>query len=526
MQIEAQLRINLADVLKCSASARPDSLCILDGDRRLTYAEMQQKADDVASGLQSLGLGKGDAVALWLPNCPEFLAAKFGIARMGGVMVGMNPRYREREAAAILGSSEAQAIITAPELDGFDYGASLASMGASLPKLKTIIMVGECETAMSWDDLLSAGRAHNFEPVAVDPERDPCALVYTSGTTGQPKGAILTHINQVATAANVVDALELTFTDKMLGAVPLFHAFGMAPATDSTIMAGAATIMMRAFNAEEALKIIEGEKITVQHAVPTMVILEILALECQPYDVSSLRTGQVGGAPVPAGLAIRARDAMGWEFANTLGLTECMCVSIVRAGSDERVRDTTSGTFLKYIEGKVVDEDGRELPPGEVGELCCRGPSVISGYFIAAGVIEERLDAEGWLRTGDMASLDEDGNLSVVARKKEVVIRGGYNIYPEELEHILMEHAGVGDCAVIGLPDEVLGEKVCACVVPGEGNIPALEELVAHCRNSGVADYKKPDVLHVIEQVPRTPVGKIQRVILRDEVVKTLSKGS
>lgn len=522
MRVDDNLRVNLAEVLHRSAQAHPTALCLVDGDRRITYRECATLVRELAGALQSLGLRKGDVVATCLPNSVEYVAAYFAIAQMGGVLVALNPRYRERELEYILGSAEAKVILTIPELGGFAHAAALRGLRPKLPALHTIVTVGGDGGSLTWEELLARGRGHPFDPVPVRPEKDLCLIVYTSGTTGPPKGAMQTHQNQVSCAANTADALRLTHADIVLAAIPLSHAFGMAPTLGATFLAGGAMVLMREFKPEEALALIEREKITIQHAVPTMVILELDAMERRPHNVSSLRTGIVGGAPMPPGLPERARRIMGWELGNCLGITECCVIALARTLDEEWVRDTTAGPLVKRMEAKVVDEAGRPVSPNQVGELCCRGPSVIPGYYKRPDLNAQQFDAEGWFRTGDMVKLDERGNLTVVGRKKEMIIRGGYNIFPDEIEELIRSHPGVRDCAVIGLPDPVLGEKICACVVFREGAELDLGRLRQHCLARGAADFKPPDVLHVIPHVPRTGIGKVQRVILRESVLKDL----
>ncbi len=512
----------LADVLRTRAEARPDAPLLVADDRVLSYGEVDREADAFAAALHQLGVEPGDRVAVDLPNRPEFVVALLGAARLGCVVVPLNPGYTSRDLQYMLRNSEAVAVVTPERYGGTDYLQLFESLLFELPELQYLVTVGEedlwyDDRIFQFEDLVSSGRGRELPRVTVDPGSDTLAILYTPGTTGKPKGVELTHANLVETARATAGALGLRSEDVTLCSVPLFHIFGLGAALATCLASGSALVLQESFDAAGALRLVERHGVTVLHGVPTMFVMELRELDRMDEagepapDLSSLRTGIVAGAPVRPELVRSARASLVPDLEIAYGLTETSpTVTITRPEDPAALREETVGRPLEGVELRVLDQDGTPLPLETVGELAVRGFNVMRGYHRQPGETSASFSEDGFFLTGDLATIDDEGYVRIVGRKSDVVIRGGYNVHPREVEDHLRAHPAVLEAVVLGVPHDVLGELVCACVRPVEGALISGEELREYCRDD-LTDYKVPDLVRFFDVFPMTSTGKPRR---------------
>jgi long-chain acyl-CoA synthetase len=488
------LNANLACMLVETAERYPDRPAIRLDDAVLTYRELGDATARAAGLLRAKGVGPGDRVGLMLPNVPAFAVAYYGILRAGGVVVPMNVLLKGREVAFYLEDPEATALVAWHEFEGpAREGAEAA--GAEL------VIVG----TDAFERLLAEA-----DPLPETAERDgsdTAVLLYTSGTTGTPKGAELTHANMATncevSARTLYDAHE---RDVYLGALPLFHAFGQTCAMNASVRVGSCLTLLPRFDAGKALEIIERDGVTIFEGVPTMYHAMLNHPERDGIDVSSVRLCVSGGSAMPVEVMRAFEEAFGAEILEGYGLSETSPVASYNHPHRPR-KPGSIGTPIEGVEMRAVDEDGNDVPQGEVGEIVIRGHNVMKGYWQRPDATAEVMRG-GWLHTGDVATVDEDGYFFIVDRKKDMIIRGGYNVYPREIEEVLYEHPAVSEAAVVGVPDEAMGEEVGAAVAlkPGEDVDPA--ELTAFVKQR-VAAYKYPRRIWFVDDLPKGPTGKI-----------------
>lgn len=510
---------SVAEVLSIRAAEAPDHPMVVLGDRRLTYGQVEAKADALAAALYELGIEAGDRIALNLPNWPEFIVAMFAAAKLGAIIVPLNPKYTTPELQYMLRHSESAVVVTAENWDGIDYLARFENFLTSLPELQYVVSVGEedlwyDDRIYQFEDLESSGEGGSYPKPDVDAEEDLFAIVYTSGTMGKPKGVSLTHTNLLWAAIASVEAIELKPEDVVFGITILFNVFGLATGVLGTAAAGATLVLQENLDPAEALEITEREKVTVYHGVPTSFILDLHEPSLSSRDLSTIRTGIVAGAPVADELMARVRRDIVPDLRIAYGLTETgSTVTITHEDDPEGKKLSTVGRPVEGVELKVLDLDGSPLPIESVGEVAVRGPGVMQGYYRQPGETAHAFTEDGFFLSGDLGMVDEEGYLHILGRRKEMIIRGGFNVYPREVEDRLHAHPAVLDVAVVGLPHEVLGEVACACVVPVEGAIVTGEEIKDFCREV-MADYKVPDLVRFLDGFPMTGSGKVRRVEL------------
>lgn len=508
----------VAEALEARVAEDPDRVFLVSGDQRLTYGQVDHQARALAAGLQQLGIEAGDRVALDLPNWSEFVVSMFAAAKLGAVIVPLNPRYTLPELQYMLRHSEAAAVVSAEDFGGTDYLELFEGFLTSLPELQYLVTVGPADLwyddrIYQFEDLLSSGEGRELVPAESSPD-DVFAILYTSGTMGKPKGVSLTHASLLETAGATVDAIGVTADDVVFGVTTVFHVFGLGPGILGTLVAGASLVLQEQFDPAEALELIERHGATVHYGVPTVFITELRALDAGDYDVSSLRTGIVAGAPVSDELVRRIQKELVPELCVAYSLTEtASTVAITRPDDPVGKQVHTVGKPLAGVEFRVLDFDGSVLPEESLGEIGVKGPGVMKGYYRQPGETSHSFDDDGYFLTGDLGMVDEEGYLHIVGRRKELIIRGGFNVYPREVEDRLHAHPAVMDVAVVGLPHEVLGEQVCACVVPVEGAIITGEEIKEWCRGA-LADFKVPDLVRFFDSFPLTGSGKVRRVEL------------
>jgi fatty-acyl-CoA synthase len=510
---------SVAQVLEERAREHPERAFLVFGDRRFTYRQVDARASALAAALHELGVERGDRIALDLPNWPEFVVSMFAAAKLGAVIVPFNPRYTVPELQYMLRHSEATVVICAETFNGVDYLQLFENFLTSLPDLQYLVTVGKedlwyDDRIYQFEDLESSGAGRALPQVEVDPAEDVFAILYTSGTMGKPKGVALTHENLLATAAATADAIDLDESDVVFGVATVFHVFGLGPGVLGTLLAGAGLVLQEQFDPADALDIIERNRVTVHYGVPTVYITELRENEHARRDLSSLRAGIVAGAPVGDDMLRRIRAELCPNLCVAYSLTEtASTVAMTRLDDAEEKAVFTVGRPLPVSEVRILDLDGTVLPEESLGEIAVRGAGVMKGYYRQPGETSQSFDEDGFFLTGDLGMVDDEGYVHIVGRRKELIIRGGFNVYPREVEDRLHAHPAVLDVAVVGLPHEVLGEQVCACIQPVEGAIITGEEIKEWCRST-LADYKIPDIVRFFDSFPLTGSGKVRRVEL------------
>ena len=491
--------MNLATNLARSARAHADRVAVRLGEHATTYRDLDDRSGRVAGLLAEHGIRPGDRVGVMLPNIPDFAAVYYGVLRAGAVVVPMNPLLKAREIAYYLADSGAR-LIFAGEPAAMQVGAGAETAGA-----RSVIVDD------TFGDLLSGSA--RFDSVVDRNGSDTAVILYTSGTTGTPKGAELTHDNLCRNAEVVVRTLlELTADDVIFGGLPLFHSFGQTCTLNAAIAAGACLTLLPRFDPARALEIIATHRATVFAGVPTMYGALLAVPARNDYDVSALRVCMSGGAALPVEVLRAFDQTFGCQVLEGYGLSETSPVASFNHPHRER-KAGSIGTPVDGVQMRVLDPNGNEVPPGEIGEIAISGHNVMKGYWqrpqdTAAAI------PDGWFRTGDIGKVDEDGYFVIVDRKKDMIIRGGYNVYPREIEEVLYEHPDVAEAAVVGLPDPLLGEEVAAAVALKQGATVTVDELRAHVK-AQVAAYKYPRHVWFVDSLPKGPTGKI----LKREIV-------
>src|SRR3954471_8437600 len=487
---------NLATILTETAEKHGDKTAFKLDDTELSYALLDEGSARIAGLLRSKGLEPGDRVGLMMPNVPYFPVIYYGILRAGGVVVPMNVLLKKREVAFYLDDPGAKLLYAWGDF------AEAAEAGAEETGTEVILVKpGEFEK-------LLADQEPDID-MADASEGDTAVILYTSGTTGKPKGAELTHSNLSKNSKGVSEKLgEMTGDDVLLGALPLFHSFGQTCTMNSAVSVGSTVTMLPRFDPDKALEIIERDRVTLFQGVPTMYNAMLHSESCDSADCSSLRICMSGGAAMPAELMRAFEEKFGCMILEGYGLSETSPVASFNHPDRER-KPGSIGTPIEGVEMQVWDDDGNEVPQGEVGEIVIRGHNIMKGYWNRDDANKDAITADGWFRTGDMATVDEDGYFFIVDRKKDLIIRGGYNVYPREIEEVLYEHPAVSEAAVVGVPDESMGEEVGAAVVLKPGAEASADEIRAFVKER-VAAYKYPRKIWFPEDgLPKGPTGKI-----------------
>jgi fatty-acyl-CoA synthase len=520
-----------------------DALIVRHQKIRWTYRDLQAQVDAVAAGLLALGLEPGQRVGIWSPNNAEWVLAQFGTAKAGLILVNINPAYRLAELEYALNKSGCVALITASRFKTSDYLGMLRELApelahaapgklhaAKLPGLRLVIAIAaEGEPGMlPFAAIAGRGGDNERQRLAELAETlqfdDPINIQFTSGTTGFPKGATLTHHNILNNGYFTARAMKFTEADRLCIPVPLYHCFGMVLGNLACLTHGAAMVYPSdAFDPLATLEAVEAERCTALHGVPTMFIAEMDHPDFAKFDLSSLRTGIMAGSPCPIEVMKRAVAAMHLdEITIAYGMTETSPVSFQSSTDDplER-RVSTVGRIQPHVEAKIVDAEGRVVPRGTPGEFLTRGYCVMLGYWNDPERTAESIDRAGWMHTGDLATIDDEGYCNIVGRIKDMVIRGGENVYPREIEEFLYRHPKVQDVQVIGVPDPRYGEELCAWVKLRDGEAATTEEIRAFCHGQ-IAHYKVPRYIKFVDAFPMTVTGKIQKFLMREETIREL----
>lgn len=522
-----------------------DAVIFAPTRERLSWHTLARRAEDVAAGLLALGVNRGDRVGIWAPNCIEWLLVQLGTARIGAILVNVNPAYQTVELEHALRKTQCRVLVMAARHKSSDYAAMLKSLApeietspvtaplrlARFPSLERVVLIGagqEVAGMLPFGQLAKlAGPAHrNRLPAlsaALDPD-DPINIQFTSGTTGVPKGATLSSRNIVNNARYSAKAMGLTSQDRLCIPVPLYHCFGMVLGVLACASTGAAMVFPGAgFDAAETLQTVQDYRCTALHGVPAMFIAELGLPGFSGYDLSSLRTGIMAGAPCPVEVMRRVVSEMHMsEVTIGYGMTETSPISFQSAVDDPFDRRvSTVGRILPHLDVKIVDKQGHIVPTGQRGELCTRGYAVMLGYWDDLEATREAVDAAGWMHSGDLATLDADGYCNIVGRVKDMLIRGGENVFPREVEEYLYRHPKILEAQVFGVPDAKLGEEVCAWILLKPGLGATEEEIRDFCRGQ-IAHFKVPRYIRFVAELPKTVTGKPQKFAMREAMMRDL----
>ncbi|MGQ9007779.1 AMP-binding protein [Bacillus stercoris] len=536
-------------LLEQTAEAHADRDAVVYPDRniRYTYAQFDSLCRQTAKGLMRMGIGKGDHVAIWASNIPEWLAVQFATAKIGAVLVTVNTNYQAHELDYLLKQSDAAALIIMDSYRGTSYPDIVNSLIPELqeakpgqlkseryPFLKTLIYIGNKRLPglYHWDDIeILAKTVTDAELKArmkgLDKD-DVINMQYTSGTTGFPKGVMLTHFNVINNAANIAECMALSSQDRMCIPVPFFHCFGCVLGVLACVSVGAAMIPVPEFDPVTVLKTVEKEKCTALHGVPTMFIAELHHPDFDAYDLSTLRTGIMAGSPCPSEVMKAVIERMGMkDITIAYGQTEASPVITQTRANDSFIRRVeTTGRALPHTEVKIVEPGTcQEVQRGVQGELCTRGYHVMKGYYKDKEATRKAINHDGWLFTGDLAVMDEDGYCRITGRLKDMLIRGGENIYPREIEEFLYRHPAVLDVQVVGVPDAKFGEQAAAWIKLKDGKSVSSDELKAYCKGK-IARHKIPRYVIFTDDYPMTASGKIQKYKLREKTIEMFNLSS
>jgi len=513
----------IPELLSTQAVKLADRPAVIDGPTSLSFGALAEQVDRAARALLAIGVNKGDRVAIWAPNMWEWIVCALAIHTVGGVMVPINTRYKGIEAAYLLHKSGAKALFTVTGFLQVDYVALLRQSGVDLPGLTEIIVLrGDSpEGTTSYSEFLAGAAA-----VAPSAARDRGAIVrpddladilFTSGTTGQPKGAMCTHAQNLRTFDQWSSIVGLRAEDRYLIVLPFFHSFGYKAGWLSALMRGATVFPEPVFDVDVVLQRVQDDAITMLPGPPSLYQSILSHPDRARYDISSLRLAVTGAAAIPVELIHRMKEELGFETVITAyGLTEsCGVVTMCRLDDDAETIATTSGRAIPDVEVQVVDSDGSVLPPNRPGEIVVRGYNVMKGYFDAPEETKQAIDDQGWLHTGDIGTLDERGYIRITDRLKDMFIVGGFNAYPAEIENILRKMPGIAEVAVIGIPDERLGEVGMAFVVPARGQSVTADGVLAWSREH-MANFKVPRRVEIVDALPRNATGKVMKFELRE----------
>ncbi|ENO88222.1 AMP-binding protein [Thauera linaloolentis] len=527
----------------CARHAEREALVVRHQNLRLTYAQLRSRVDALACGLMRLGLKPGERIGIWSQNNAEWALTQFATAKAGLTLVNINPAYRRAELEYALNKVGCRALILSPAFKTSDYLEMVADLAPelghcepgllrshALPTLEFVIRMGGGRTPgmLNFDDLLAAPTREEQTALALLASElqfdDPINIQFTSGTTGHPKGATLSHHNILNNGFFVGEAIKLVPGDRVCIPVPLYHCFGMVMGNLGCLTHGATMVYpSEAFEPLAALEAVAGEKCTGLYGVPTMFIAALDHPRFAEFDLSSLRTGIMAGSPCPIEVMKRVIGKMNMaEVTIAYGMTETSPVSF-QSGTEDPLdrRVSTVGRIQPHLEVKIVDTEGRIVPRGTPGELCTRGYSVMLGYWGDEAKTREAIDAGGWMHTGDLAVIDDEGFCNIVGRIKDMVIRGGENIYPREIEEFLYAHPQILDVQVVGVPDEKYGEELCAWIILREEGAIGEDDVRAFCQGQ-IAHYKIPRHIRFVDSFPMTVTGKIQKFLIRQKMKEAL----
>ncbi|WP_113718048.1 AMP-binding protein [Arthrobacter dokdonensis] len=506
-----------------------EALVDVPSGRRWSYAQLDHDIDALARGLLAAGVAKGDRVGIWAPNVPEWVLIQYATAKIGAILVNVNPSYRLHELKYAVRQSGMRMIVALPKFRGSDYAGMIEAIRAECPDLTETVYIG----TPSWDALVAGGNAVPADALAramaTLSTDDPINIQYTSGTTGSPKGATLSHHNILNNGYFVTESISFTEADRLCVPVPFYHCFGMVMCNLGATSHGAAIVIPApSFDAAATLQAVQDERCTTLYGVPTMFIAEQNLPDFASYDLSSLRTGIMAGSPCPVEVMKRCMTEMHMaQVSIAYGMTETSPVSMQTQPDDDVAHRTeTVGRVHPHLEVKIIDPaTGLTVPRGETGEFCTRGYSVMLGYWNDPDKTTATIDSARWMHTGDLAVMYDDGYVNIVGRIKDMVIRGGENLYPREIEEFLYTHPDIADVQVIGVPDPKYGEELCAWLLMKPGAAPLDAASVAAFCEGHLSRHKVPRYVLVVDEFPMTVTGKVRKMDMRQRTVELLGLG-
>jgi acyl-CoA synthetase (AMP-forming)/AMP-acid ligase II len=510
--------------VRSAAERFGDTEALVDGDVRMTFTELAEAVTGATRAMMASGIEPGDRVSIWAPNIYQWVICALGLSSSGAILVPLNTRFKGKEAAYVLGKSGARTLFAVGNFLDTDYVAALRDSGVDLPALRDIVIFGNeaPEGTTTWDEFCTAGSSVSADAAAARAAgvkgEDLSDILFTSGTTGNPKGVMANHAQSMRAYIDWTEMIGLRAGDRYLVVNPFFHNFGYKAGFIAAMMRGATTIPLAVFDVDKVLELVQREHVTTVPGPPTLFMSILNHPQRDDHDLSSLRLAITGAASVPVEMILRMRSEMTFETTITgYGLTEATGLATMsRPDDDAESIALTSGRAIPDTEVRVVDDKGAEMPPGEPGEVVVRGYNVMQGYFDEPEQTAETIDADGWLHTGDIGVMDERGCLRVTDRIKDMFIVGGFNAYPAEIEGVLMRHPGVAQAAVVGTPDERMGEVGVAFVVPRPGATVDPDEVVAWSREE-MANYKVPRKVLVVDALPLNASGKVVKYELREQ---------
>ncbi len=500
----------LGHVIQRGAGAAPAKTAIVCGNQRKTYEELNASTEALAAGLKNLGISKGDRIAIFMPNSIELVTAFYALEKLGVVVAWVNPLYRQTEARFILENSEARGVFIFREWEGCDYLRMIVGLKDRLPSLEFILLAGEGEgeKVVPFNEILEKGKNRPCAPVPIDTKNDLAMLIYTSGTTGRPKGAMITHYQAVRAGMEYSYGVNAQSDDVFIGFLPMSHSYGCGAILIQPFLLASTVVLMEKFDTESTFKIIEKEKVTIQLGAPAHYIMELNQDSRRNHDLTSLRAGMIAGQIAPEGLITKVEEEMGIYLTAFWGASEVGPGLGIRCPypSPLDIREKYIGQPIEGTEARIVDLTSRkELPDGEIGELTLRGWHVLKGYWRNPEETKKQI-IDNWLFMGDLVSREEDGYLKIYGRSKDLINRGGYKIYPYELESLIVDHPKVAQVCIVATPNPVLGESICACVMPVIGQRVTLKEIRDFLQGK-IAKVKLPNELCIMESFPTLSGG-------------------
>ena len=497
----------------------PNKEALVFKDQRITYTQFRASIRKMGMALKRLGMKKGDRVGVLFPNCPEFFYVKQGILYVGGVFISLSTRYRKFEITYMMKHAGARFMFCVDAYMGTNFVDLLEGIRSQLPEMETIIIKGNIipDWAEGFEEVFELGQEIDEEELMADPPQpnEVCSILYTSGSTGTPKGVMHTHHSIMWDSTRVCERLRIGSDDVYLMMLPCSHIFASFVLYTNAVMGRSKIVIMENFEAGEALRLQESEKVSVLYGVPTMFTFMLTHPDFEKFDLTSNRTGYMSGASCPVELVRAVIQKMHCNISAAYGMSEADCITITEYEDDEFIKSETAGRPIRGLDLKIVDKDRIQVDVGQVGEIAVRGENLFVGYYKQKELTKTSLDSEGFFYTGDLGKLDENGRLIVAGRKKEMIIRGGFNAYPAEVEEQIALLEGVQHVAVVGVPDQELGEKICACIVPVPGHEVHPEEIIQFCKGS-LANFKVPDFVEIMESFPMTTTEKIQKYKIKE----------